>query len=118
LSGSAAGAEAGSPSLLAGSLLSVDDLRVHFHTDAGVVKAVDGVSWSIGPGETLGIVGESGSGKSVSALAVMGLVPVPPARFPSGRIRFAGQDLLRADEKELRRIRGNEISLLFQDPLT
>jgi peptide/nickel transport system ATP-binding protein len=118
LSDVTAGPGAGRSSLVAGSLLSVDDLRVHFHTDAGVVKAVDGVSWSIGPGETLGIVGESGSGKSVSALAVMGLVPVPPAHFPSGRILFEGQDLLRADEKELRRIRGNEVSMIFQDPLT
>ena len=111
-------AGAGSSSLVAGSLLAVDDLRVHFDTDAGVVKAVDGVSWSIGPGETLGIVGESGSGKSVSALAVLGLVPVPPARFPSGRVLFDGGDLIRAGGKELRRIRGNEISMIFQDPLT
>ena len=114
----AAGTEAGSSTLVPDALLVVDDLRVHFHTDAGVVKAVDGVSWSIGPGETLGIVGESGSGKSVSALAVTGLVPVPPARFPSGRILFEGQDLLRSDEKQLRHIRGNEISMIFQDPLT
>ena len=83
-----------------------------------MVKAVDGVSWSVGPGETLGIVGESGSGKSVSALAVMGLVPVPPGRFESGRILFRGRDLLQADEKELRAIRGKEISMIFQDPLT
>jgi peptide/nickel transport system ATP-binding protein len=108
----------GAPPLVASSLLAVDDLRVHFHTDAGVVKAVDGVSWSIDAGETLGIVGESGSGKSVSALAVIGLVPAPPARFPSGRILFESEDLMRADEKELRRIRGNEISMIFQDPLT
>ena len=99
-------------------LLSVEDLRVHFHTDAGVVKAVDGVSWSVGRGETLGIVGESGSGKSVSALAVMGLVPVPPGRFESGRILFQGRNLLEAGEKELRAIRGKEISMIFQDPLT
>jgi oligopeptide/dipeptide ABC transporter ATP-binding protein len=99
-------------------LLSIEDLRVHFHTDAGVVKAVDGVSWSIAPGETLGIVGESGSGKSVSALAVMGLVEVPPARYESGRILFKGRDLLTAGEKERRSIRGKEISMIFQDPLT
>ncbi len=102
----------------AGPLLSIEDLRVHFHTDAGVVKAVDGVSWSVAPGETLGIVGESGSGKSVSALAVMGLVEVPPARYESGRILFKGRDLLAADEKERRAIRGKEISMIFQDPLT
>ena len=101
-----------------GPLLRVEDLRVHFHTDAGVVKAVDGVSWSISPGETLGIVGESGSGKSVSALAVMGLVSVPPGRFESGRILFQGRDLLAASDKELRAIRGKEISMIFQDPLT
>ncbi|HEX2046305.1 MAG TPA: ABC transporter ATP-binding protein [Acidimicrobiales bacterium] len=99
-------------------LLSVEDLKVHFHTDAGVVKAVDGVSWAVGPGETLGIVGESGSGKSVSALAVMGLVPVPPGRYESGRILFKGRDLIAADEKERRDIRGREISMIFQDPLT
>ena len=102
----------------AASALAVEDLRVHFHTDAGVVKAVDGVSWSVGRGETLGIVGESGSGKSVSALSVMGLVPTPPARFGSGRILFGGHDLLRADDRQLRDIRGNRISMIFQDPLT
>jgi len=99
-------------------LLSVDDLKVHFHTDQGVVRAVDGVSWSVDRGQTLGIVGESGSGKSVSALAVMGLVPVPPGRFESGRILFEGRNLLEVGEKELRDIRGKQISMIFQDPLT
>ncbi|MDQ6726752.1 MAG: ABC transporter ATP-binding protein [Actinomycetota bacterium] len=99
-------------------MLAVDDLRVHFHSDAGVVKAVDGVSWWVRPGETLGIVGESGSGKSVSALAVMGLVQMPPGRIESGRISFKGENLLEADEKRLRQIRGKEISMIFQDPLT
>jgi oligopeptide/dipeptide ABC transporter ATP-binding protein len=98
-------------------LVSVEDLRVEFHTDAGVVKAVDGVSWSIRPGETLGIVGESGSGKSVSALAVMGLLQKPQAKI-SGRIVFRGRDLLSAGEDELRSLRGNEISMIFQDPLS
>ena len=99
-------------------LLEIDDLRVHFDTDNGVVRAVDGVSWSIRPGETLGIVGESGSGKSVSAMAVMGLVPSPPARFPSGRILLRGEDLLTASQKRLRALRGKEVSMIFQDPLT
>ncbi len=99
-------------------LLAVEDLAVHFHTADGVVRAVDGVSWSIDRGQTLGIVGESGSGKSVSALAVMGLVPDPPGRLESGRIRFKGRDLLAAGEEELRRIRGKEIAMIFQDPLT
>jgi peptide/nickel transport system ATP-binding protein len=98
-------------------LVSVEDLRVEFHTDAGVVKAVDGVSWSINPGETLGIVGESGSGKSVSALALMGLVQQPPAKT-SGKILFRGRDLLTASEDELRSLRGRDISMIFQDPLT
>jgi oligopeptide/dipeptide ABC transporter ATP-binding protein len=99
-------------------LLSVEDLRVHFHTDNGVVRAVDGVSWEVRPGETLGIVGESGSGKSVSAMAIMGLVPSPPARFPSGRIMFRGEDLLTASDARLRGLRGKEVSMIFQDPLT
>jgi peptide/nickel transport system ATP-binding protein len=99
-------------------LLSVEDLRVHFHTDDGVVRAVDGVSWSVRAGETLGIVGESGSGKSVSAMAIMGLVPSPPARFPSGRIMFRDEDLLTSSEGRLRKLRGKEISMIFQDPLT
>ncbi|MEW6473722.1 MAG: ABC transporter ATP-binding protein [Actinomycetota bacterium] len=98
-------------------LVSVEDLHVEFHTDAGIVKAVDGVSWSITPGETLGIVGESGSGKSVSALALMGLLQKPQARI-SGRILFRGRDLLTAGEEELRSLRGNDISMIFQDPLT
>ena len=98
-------------------LISVEDLRVEFHTDAGVVKAVDGVTWSIRPGETLGIVGESGSGKSVSALAVMSLLQKPQAKI-SGRILFKGRDLLTASEDELRFLRGNDISMIFQDPLT
>jgi peptide/nickel transport system ATP-binding protein len=91
---------------------------VHFHTGNGVVKAVDGVSWSVRPGETLGIVGESGSGKSVSAMAIMGLVPTPPARFPSGRILFRGEDLLTAEKSRLRTMRGKDIAMIFQDPLT
>ncbi|MDQ1566447.1 MAG: peptide/nickel transport system ATP-binding protein ddpF [Actinomycetota bacterium] len=98
-------------------LVSVENLSVEFHTDAGVVKAVDGVSWSIGAGETLGIVGESGSGKSVSALALMGLLQKPQAKI-SGRILFRGRDLLTAGEHELRSLRGNDISMIFQDPLS
>jgi len=114
-----AGASVGvASSAPADALLAIDDLRVHFHTDAGVVKAVDGVSWWVRPGETLGIVGESGSGKSVSALAVMGLVQTPPGRYESGRILFKGENLLEADAKRIRAIRGKEISMIFQDPLT
>jgi peptide/nickel transport system ATP-binding protein len=98
-------------------LLEVKDLRVHFPTEDGLVKAVDGVSYTIRQGETLGIVGESGSGKSVSFLTVMGLITKSQARI-EGEILFRGQDLLKLPPDELRHIRGDEISMIFQDPLT
>jgi peptide/nickel transport system ATP-binding protein len=98
-------------------LLEVKDLKVHFHTDDGVVKAVDGVSYSIAPGETLGIVGESGSGKSVSSLTVMGLTDSPQAEI-SGEVIFQGQDLLKLPPEDMRTIRGDKISMIFQDPMT
>jgi peptide/nickel transport system ATP-binding protein len=98
-------------------LLEVKDLKVHFRTDDGVVKAVDGVSYSIAPGETLGIVGESGSGKSVTSLTVMGLTNSPQADI-SGEVIFQGQDLLKLPPEEMRTIRGDKISMIFQDPMT
>jgi oligopeptide transport system ATP-binding protein len=99
-------------------LLSVQDLRTHFFTRAGVVRAVDGVNFDIWPGETLGIVGESGSGKSVTALSLMRLIPSPPGRIVSGRMTFQGQDLLKLNQSALRQLRGNQISMIFQDPMT
>ena len=102
---------------MAEPLLEAKDLKVHFHTDDGVVKAVDGVSYSIAPGETLGIVGESGSGKSVSSLTVMGLTDSPQAEI-SGEVIFQGQDLLKLPQDEMRTIRGDKISMIFQDPMT
>ena len=98
-------------------LLEVSDLQVHFNTDDGVVRAVDGVSFSIQQGETLGVVGESGSGKSVSSLAVMGLVNRKQADV-TGSIIFKGQDLLTLPNDEMRDIRGKQISMIFQDPMT
>jgi peptide/nickel transport system ATP-binding protein len=98
-------------------LLEVKDLRVHFPTDDGLVKAVDGVSYSIQPGETLGIVGESGSGKSVSSLTVMGLITRKQANI-EGQVVFQGQDLLQLPPEEMRIIRGEKISMIFQDPMT
>jgi peptide/nickel transport system ATP-binding protein len=98
-------------------LLEVRDLRVHFPTDDGLVKAVDGVSFSVEPGETLGVVGESGSGKSVTFLTVMGLTNLKTAQV-SGEILFRGQDLLKTPADELRNIRGSNISMIFQDPMT
>jgi peptide/nickel transport system ATP-binding protein len=97
--------------------LEVEDLRVHFETDDGVVRAVDGISYSIEPGRTLGIVGESGSGKSVANLTLLGLTRAANATI-SGSIRFEGRELLELDDKSLRSIRGNEISMIFQDPLS
>jgi peptide/nickel transport system ATP-binding protein len=98
-------------------LLEVDDLHTHFDTVAGTVRSVDGVSWRLEAGQTLGIVGESGCGKSVTALSILRLVPTPPARH-GGSIRYRGTDLLRLREKEMREIRGNRISMIFQEPMT
>jgi len=99
-------------------ILSVEDLAVVFHTHEGLVEAVRGVSFTLGKSEVLAIVGESGSGKSVTIQAVMGLTPRPPGEITSGRVVFGGIDLLQASEKELSRIRGNDISMIFQDPMT
>ena len=98
-------------------LLAVEDLRVEFWTGRGTVYAVNGVSFDIAPGETLGIVGESGCGKSVTALALLGLL-ARAGRIRSGSATFAGRDLLRLSDRELRRIRGKEVALIFQDPMT
>jgi len=99
-------------------ILDVSNLRVSFHTRNGIVRAVSGVSLSVPEGSTVGIVGESGSGKSVTCFALLGLLPSPPARIESGSARFGGHDLLQLTEKELRRIRGRRISMIFQDPMT
>jgi len=99
-------------------LLELDDLRTYFDTRDGVVKAVDGLSLAVRPGEILGIVGESGCGKSITSLSVMQLVPSPPARYASGEIRYDGRDLLKASEADMRKIRGNDISMIFQDPMS
>ena len=108
-----------SPAISAATpLLEVEDLRTWFFTRDGVVRAVNGVSFSVMPRETLAIVGESGCGKSVTALSVLRLVPSPPGKIVSGAIRFAGRDLLGLSEGEMQRIRGNEISMIFQEPMT
>ncbi len=99
-------------------LLSVSDLRTHFHTRNGIVRAVDGVSFSVKRGEILGLVGESGSGKSVTCLSLLGLLPSPPAKIESGTATFDGQNLLGLTEAQLRKIRGRRISMIFQDPMT
>ncbi len=104
-------------------ILEVRDLRVEFRTDEGVVRAVDGVTFHIEKGETLAVVGESGSGKSVTSLAIMRLIPSPPGRIVGGEILFRGKDgkekdLVRLPEAEMRRIRGNDIAMIFQEPMT
>ncbi len=99
-------------------LLRVENLQTYFDTDEGVVKAVDGVSFHISRGETLAVVGESGSGKSVTSLSIMQLLPRPPTRYAGGRILFEGRDLLQVSKAEMRHVRGNEISMVFQEPMT
>ncbi|HMD51553.1 MAG TPA: ABC transporter ATP-binding protein [Solirubrobacteraceae bacterium] len=99
-------------------LLTVTDLRTHFHTRSGVYRAVDGVSFTVERGETLGLVGESGSGKSVTCYSIMGLVPQPPGRIESGSAVFDGVDLLRCGPRQARSVRGKRVSMIFQDPMT
>jgi peptide/nickel transport system ATP-binding protein/oligopeptide transport system ATP-binding protein len=99
-------------------LLRIEDLRTSFFTNHGVVKAVDGVDLEIKRGETLGLVGESGCGKSVTALSVMRLIPDPPGKIVDGQILFEGRDLIRLNEADIRHIRGNRISMIFQEPMT
>jgi len=99
-------------------VLSIQNLRTYFHTQEGVAKAVDGVSYHVYPGETLGVVGESGCGKSVSALSILRLIPLPPGEIVSGEIMFEGKNLLGLPMSKMRSIRGNRISMIFQEPMT
>jgi len=103
---------------MADHILEVDNLTMHFHTRDGIVKAVDGITYTLDCGETLGVVGESGSGKSVHALTMMGLIPMPPGHIEGGDVRFKGRSLITMTDDERRKIRGNEIAMIFQDPMT
>jgi peptide/nickel transport system ATP-binding protein len=107
-----------SPAVAPRPLLEVDGLRTWFFTRDGIVRAVDGVSLHVMPGETLAIVGESGCGKSVTALSILRLIPSPPGRIVSGTVNFAGRNLLDLSEAEMRDVRGNDISMIFQEPMT
>ena len=108
----------GAPAASGDNVLEIDDLQTHFFTNDGVVRAVDGVSYSVRRGETLGVVGESGCGKSVTALSILRLVANPPGRIVGGSIRLEGRNLLEATETEMEDVRGNEISMIFQEPMT
>jgi oligopeptide/dipeptide ABC transporter ATP-binding protein len=101
-----------------GRLLTVKDLKIYFHILAGTVRAVDGVDFHVDQGETLGVVGESGCGKSVSAMALLQLIPMPPGELVGGTAEFEGSDLLRFSSDEIRKVRGNRISMIFQEPMT
>ena len=100
------------------TLLEIENLQTHFFTSAGVVKAVDGVSYTVDEGETVAVVGESGCGKSVTAMSILRLIPWPPGKIVGGSIRFDGQDLLQLTEEEMRNIRGRDIGMIFQEPMT
>src|SRR5210317_2523424 len=100
------------------ALLEVKNLKTYFHTRDGIVRAVDGVSFDVKAGQTVGIVGESGSGKSVTCYSLLGLIPQPPGRIEGGVAKFADLDLLSLSETELRSVRGKRIGLIFQDPMT
>ena len=99
-------------------ILAIDQLQVSLFTRRGVLPAVDGLSLTVAPGETVAIVGESGCGKSLAALAVMRLLPEPPARIVGGAVRFMGRDLAALSDREMQRVRGKDISMIFQDPMT
>src|SRR6187455_1717519 len=99
-------------------LLEVDGLKTYFYTRDGIVRAVDGVSFTVYPGETLAVVGESGCGKSVTSLSILRLIAAPPGKIVNGRLMFQGRDLLGLSEPEMRKVRGNEISMIFQEPMT
>ena len=101
-----------------GALLEIDNLQTHFFTSGGTVKAVDGVSYDVNAGETVAVVGESGSGKSVTALSILRLIPKPPGEIVGGEIRFQGKNLAFCTEDEIREIRGRDISMIFQEPMT
>ncbi|MEE2955632.1 MAG: ABC transporter ATP-binding protein [Pseudomonadota bacterium] len=101
-----------------GTLLELVDLQTQFFTSAGTVKAVDGISYTVNEGETVGIVGESGCGKSVSALSILRLIPDPPGRIVGGKIEFNGTDLLSLPDEEIRKVRGRDIAMVFQEPMT
>src|SRR4051812_15213659 len=101
-----------------GNLLEVNDLRTYFDTEDGIVKAVDGISFQLKRGETLGIVGESGSGKSVTNLSIIRLIPTPPGKIVSGEVVLDGKDLLGLSDQAIRQIRGRRIAMIFQDPMT
>lgn len=101
-----------------GKLLEVKNLKTYFYTDDGIAKAVDNISYDLDKGETLGLVGESGCGKSVSALSIMRLIPDPPGKIVGGEIFFKGEDIVKKNEKEMEEIRGNDIAMIFQEPMT
>src|SRR5215216_3851877 len=103
---------------MADSLLSIEHLRTYFYTEAGVARAVDGVTFKVEPGETVGLVGESGCGKSVTALSILRLIGSPGRIEPNSRMLFEGSDLMQLSNEEMRRVRGNRIAMIFQEPMT